>query len=416
MYTLSAERERGLLWLLALTQFTLIIDFMVIMPLGPQVMQAFRISPPEFATAVSAYSWCSGLSGLLAATYIDRFDRRRLLLAVYALFALSNAACACAGSFPLLLAARAFAGITGGVLGALIMAIIADVIPLARRGAATGTVMTAFSIAAIAGVPAGVLLGAHLGWAAPFWVLAALSVLIWFACSRIVPPLADHLVERPTPLAQVVPRLWRLVTNPHHVNAYALMFLTMLSNMTVIPFISPMLVANHGVPPTHLSWMYMAGGAATFFTSRAIGRLADRLGRHLVFRLFALLSVPAVLLITHLPNAPYAVLLTLFAVCMVMMSARTVPMQAIITTVPAAPERGAFLSASSAVQALASGSGAWLGGLWLSTSGSGQLLGYGINGWVAVMLIAIATAWVGRVTATTQAELRNGAPTGTGPA
>ena len=174
MLSLNESHERRLLWLLALTQFTIIMDFMVMMPLGPQIMHAFEISPARFATAVSAYSWCSGLSGLLAATYIDRFDRRRLLLAIYALFALSNLGCALAPNFPLLLVARAFAGITGGVLASVVMAIVGDVIPVARRGAATGTIMTAFSLAAIAGVPAGVMLGAHFGWASPFVLLVAL--------------------------------------------------------------------------------------------------------------------------------------------------------------------------------------------------------------------------------------------------
>src|SRR5450830_3645 len=174
---LAPGREKALLWLLALTQFTIVVDFMVMMPLGPQIMHAFTIGPAAFATAVSAYSWCSGISGLFAATYIDRFDRRKLMLVVYALFALSNVVCACADSFSLLLIARAFAGITGGVLGSVIMVIVSDVIPAERRGAATGTIMTAFSLAAVAGVPAGILLGAHAGWYAPFILLAALSVV-----------------------------------------------------------------------------------------------------------------------------------------------------------------------------------------------------------------------------------------------
>ncbi len=119
---LSPARERGLhFWLLAFTQFTVIMDFMVMMPLGPQIMRAFTIGPAAFATAVSAYSWCAGLSGLFAATYIDRFDRRRLLLVMYALFALSNLGCALAGDFHTLLFARAFAGLSGGVLGSIVM-------------------------------------------------------------------------------------------------------------------------------------------------------------------------------------------------------------------------------------------------------------------------------------------------------
>jgi predicted MFS family arabinose efflux permease len=397
MYSISTAHERRLLWLLALMQFTIIMDFMVMMPLGPQIMHAFHISPAAFATAVSAYSWCSGLSGLFAATYIDRFDRRRLLLCIYALFALSNLGCALADSFPLLLIARAFAGITGGVLGSVIMAIVGDVIPVQRRGAATGTIMTAFSLAAIAGVPAGVLLGARFNWAAPFFLLVVLSVLIWLAGSRLVPSLAEHLNRRQPPLAEVLPDLWRLLSNPRHLNAFALTFMMMVAHMLVIPFISPVLVANHGVAPQQLSWLYMAGGAATFFTSRLVGRLADRYGTQRVFRIAAVLSFLPVLFVTHLPDLPFYALVMFFPCFMILMSGRMVPMQALLTTVPEPSRRGAFLSANSALQALGTGSGAWLGGLMLGTSPGGQIVGYGTVGWVAVAIASVGVVWVSRV-------------------
>ncbi|WP_323117968.1 MFS transporter [Burkholderia alba] len=398
MYSLSSTHERRLLWLLALTQFTVIMDFMVMMPLGPQIMHAFRITPAAFATAVSVYSVCSGLSGLFAATYIDRFDRRRLLLAVYALFALSNLGCALADTYPLLLAARAFAGLTGGVLASIVMAIVGDVIPIARRGAATGTIMTAFSLAAIAGVPAGVLLGAHFGWSAPFLLLVALSLAIWSGVLRIAPPLAEHLRQRPPALREVLPNLWKLFSNPRHLNAFALTFIMMVSHMLVIPFISPTLVANHGVQPAQLSWIYMAGGAATFFTSRWIGRMADRYGKHHVFRILALVSMLPVLFITHLPNLPFVAVVPFFALFMVVMSGRMVPMQALLTTVPAPSQRGAFLSANSALQALGTGTGAWLGGLMLSSGPNGRIEGYGTVGWAAVAVAAITVWWISRVT------------------
>ena len=399
MYSISTRHERYLLWLLALTQFTIIMDFMIMMPLGPQIMHAFGIAPAAFATAVSAYSWCSGLSGLFASTYIDRFGRRKLLLAIYALFALSNLACALAGSYPLLLAARAFAGVTGGVLGSVIMAIVGDVIPVQRRGAATGTIMTAFSLAAIAGVPVGVMLGARLSWAAPFVLLVVLSVLIWSGGALVVPPLAEHLSHRPPPLREVLPDLMHLLGDPRHLNAFALTFMIMVSHMLVIPFIAPMLVLNHGVPPAHLAWMYMGGGIATFFTSRGIGRLADRYGKHRVFRTAALLSALPVVLITHLPDVPFVAVVLFFPFFMVAMSGRMVPMQALLTTVPEPARRGAFLSANSALQALGTGCGAWLGGLMLTNTANGQIAGYGTVGWVAVAVTMGATLWVGRVKA-----------------
>ncbi|ALN55822.1 transporter, major facilitator superfamily [Lysobacter enzymogenes] len=399
MYSIDPTRERRLLWLLMLTQFTLIMDFMVMMPLGPQIMRALHISPAQFAAAVSAYSICGGLSGLLAATYIDRFDRRKLLLAMYALFALSNLACALAGSYELLLASRAFAGVSGGVLGSIIMAIIADVIPAQRRGAATGTVMTAFAVASVIGVPVGILLGAHSRWSAPFWLLVALSLLIWLAGARVVPPLDQHLSRQREPLARALPNLIGLFANARHLNAFALTLMLTTSQMLVIPFISPMLVANHGIEPSQLSWMYMAGGVAAFFTSRLIGRLADRHGKQRVYRIAVAVSLLPVLFVTHLPAVGFLAMLLFFPFFMVSMNGRMVPLQALQTTVPQPQQRGAFLSANSAVMSLGTGLGAWLGGLMLSTDASGHIAGYGTVGWVAAGLALCSALWVGRVSA-----------------
>jgi DHA1 family inner membrane transport protein len=404
MPSLSPNHERRLLWLLALTQFTVIMDFMVMMPLGPQVMAHFVISPAAFAGAVSAYSWCAGLSGLFAATYVDRFDRRKLLLTVYGLFAVSNLICAFAPTFYMLLVARAFAGLSGGVLSAVILTIVSDVIPIARRGAATGIVMTAVSLAAIGGVPAGVLLGAHLGWAAPFALLTVLSVLIWASGAKLVPSITAHLALAQPPLSQILPRLWRLLLLPRHLNAFALMFILMTSHMLVVPFMAPLLVANHGVEPAQLSWLYMGGGAAMFFTARLSGRLADRYGKRRMFCVFTLASILPVLFITHLPNIPYIGLLAFFPLFMVAMNARMVPMQALFTTVPELAYRGAFLSANGAIQSLGMGCGAWVGGLLLTTTPSGALQGFGANGWLATALALLAVVWVGRVKASADQE------------
>ncbi|TXI10444.1 MAG: MFS transporter, partial [Rhizobium sp.] len=358
-------------------------------------------------------SWCAGLSGLLGATYVDRFDRRKLLLVVYALFALSNLVCALAPNFHFLLIARAFAGITGGVLASVIVTIVGDVIPAHRRGAAMGTIMTAFSLAAIAGVPAGVLLGAHFGWATPFILLTVMSALICIAASRVIPSLAEHLQYRQPPLKEVLPNLGRLLTKPDHVKAFALTFTLMISHMMVIPFISPVLVANYGVEPAHLSWIYMAGGAAAFFSSRAIGRMADRYGKRQLFRVLLLLSMLPVLCITHLPHLPFGVLVLFFPFFMVLVSGRMIPMQALLTTVPAPSQRGAFLSVNSALQALGNGCGAWLGGMMLSTSINGQINGYNTVGLVAIALLMPLLWWVGKVGAPEAPALATKAETAT---
>ncbi len=266
-----------------------------------------------------------------------------------------------------------------------------------RTGAATGIIMTAFSIAAVAGVPAGIVLGAYINWSATFYLLVALSLIIWITGYWLVPSLAQHLVKKPTPLKQIIPNLFAMISDPRNLNAYALTFFMMISHMLVIPFISPMLVANHGIAPQQIAWIYMAGGAATFFTSRRVGILADRFGKHCVFRCVTIISLIPVLLITHLPNLPLLAMIAFFPVFMVFVSGRMIPMQALITTVPHNDQRGAFLSVNSAIQSLGNGCGAWLGGLLLSISASGEIIGYGTNGWLAGGILIVAILWIGRV-------------------
>jgi DHA1 family inner membrane transport protein len=394
--TLTPARERAVLWLLAFTQFTVIMDFMVMMPLAPQLMRAFSISAAQVSGAVSAYAWCAGLSGLLAATYIDRFDRKRMLLTVFLLFNLSNLACALAPNFHVLVFSRAFAGLTGGVLGAIGMSIIADLIPANRRGAATGLVMTSFSMAAIAGVPAGVMLGARFGWQSPFYLLVLFSMAIWLAAWRLLPSMTGHL-GNPTPLARVLPELAGLFRVPAHLRAFLLTFVTMMAGMTVIPFISPMLVGNLGIEPGQIAWVYLAGGMATLFTSRLIGNWSDRAGKHRVFRIVALFSILPILFMTHMPQLPLWAVMGFFPFFMVALSGRVVPLQALLTTIPEPHKRGAFLSANSAIQQVGTGLGAFLGGLLVHTDAAGRLHGYDTIGVVASGATLFAVWWVGRV-------------------
>ncbi len=394
---LPPKHEKLLLWLLTLTQLSVILDFVIMMPLSPQIMKALDIGPAAFAGAVSAYSWCAGISGLLAATCIDRFDRKRLLLAVYALFALSNLACGLATNYHMLLLSRAFAGITGGVLGALVLAIVGDVVPLARRGAAMGLVMSAFSLAAIAGVPLGVVLGAHMGWNTPFFLLVALSVVIWVCALRVVPTLTAHIPHPPVPLARTVPQLWQLVSTPAHLRAFTLTAVMMVSQMLVAPFLSPIMVANLGIAPEQIAWIYLVAGCATFFTARAVGRLADRYGKRRVFAAVALGSSLPILFVTHLPALTLAGLLVALPIFMVCMGGRNIPMQALQTAVPPPARRGAFMSVNSAVQQIFMGTGTWLGGLLLSTDAQGHIAGYGLNGWISVCCLLLGVAWVRNV-------------------
>ena len=394
---LPPARERIVLWLLALIQFTVIMDFMVMMPLAPQLMRAFTITPAAVSGAVSAYAWCAGLSGLLASMYIDRFDRKRLLLTMFALFTGSNLACAMAPTFHVLVLSRAFAGLTGGVLGAIIMAIIGDLIPQNRRGAATGIVMTSFSLAAIAGVPTGVMLAAHFGWASPFYLLVLFSGVIWLLAWRVLPNLRCHLAATPVPLSQVLPNLIGLFSVPTHQRAFLLACVNMVTGMLVIPFISPVLVSNIGVQPAQITFVYLAGGVATLFSARAIGKWSDYAGAQKVYRYIALFSVLPLMFMTHMPVMPLAAVIAFFPFFMMAISGRNIPLQALMTTIPEPARRGAFLSANSAIMQLGSGIGAFLGGLTLTTDSAGHILGYGWNGWAAAAMTLFTVLWIGRV-------------------
>jgi predicted MFS family arabinose efflux permease len=393
---LPPARERVVLWLLALIQFTVIMDFMVMMPLAPQLMRAFSITPAAVSGAVSAYAWCAGISGLLASMYIDRFDRKRLLLTVFALFTLSNLACAMAPNFHVLVFSRAFAGLTGGVLGSIALAIVGDLIPPDRRGAATGILMTSFSLAAVAGVPTGIGLAARFGWASPFYLLVVFSVLIWIVAARVLPQLRGHLTRR-VPLAEVLPNLVGLFRVPRHLQAFLLTGMNMLTGMLVIPFISPVLVNNHGVAPGDISYVYLAGGVATLFTARAVGRWSDRAGAHKVYRYMALLSILPMMFMTHMPQLPLLAIILFFPFFMTVISGRNIPLQALMTTVPEPQRRGAFLSSNSAIQQIGTGAGAWLGGLTLHADAAGHIIGYGLNGWIAAGVTLFTVLWVGRV-------------------
>ena len=392
---LPEARERLVLWLLALTQFTVIMDFMVMMPLAPQLMRAFSIEPAAVSGAVSAYAWCAGISGLLASMYIDRFDRKRLLLAMFALFTLSNLACAVAPNFHVLVLSRAFAGLTGGVLASIIMAIIGDLIPANRRGAATGIVMTSFSLAAVAGVPTGVMLAAHYGWASPFYLLVVFSLLIWFGAWRVLPPLDGHRSH--VPLAEVLPNLIGLYKVRGHLKAFLLSGVNMMTGMLVIPFISPVLVSNIGVQPAEITFVYLAGGVATLFTARMLGRWSDRAGAQKVYRYVALFSILPLMFMTHMPQIPLFAVILFFPFFMTALSGRNIPMQALMTTVPEPAKRGAFLSANSAIQQIGSGVGALVGGLWLHTDAAGHISGYSLNGWIAAGLTLFSVLWIGQV-------------------
>lgn len=392
---LSPAQERLLLWTLAAVQFTHIVDFMVMMPLGPQLTQLFHLSDAQFGLLVSAYSLAAGASGLLASLFIDRFDRRRALLVLYAGFAVATLACGLAPTYAGLMLARVAAGIFGGVLGALVQTIVGDVIPFERRGKAMGVIMAAFSLSTVAGVPASLWLASHWGWHLPFIAIAVSCGLLWGLLWRNVPRMGSHLAGSATQSAWG--RLKHVVVNANHWRAFGLSALMMVGSFSIIPYITIYTTTNVGLKQDQVPLIYLVGGVATFFTARLWGALADRWGKVQTFRVIAMLAVLPMMALTYLGPVGVPLLLVVTTSFFVFVSGRMVPGMALLTATPPPALRGGFMSVNGALQSGAMGLAAWLGGALISRSPTGMVQGYERCGWLALVTTVIMLWWVGQL-------------------
>ncbi|MFO1308318.1 MAG: MFS transporter [Burkholderiales bacterium] len=378
---LPRRRELALLATLAAIQFTHVVDFMIMMPLAPQLMRLWGIGPQAFGVLVSAYTFAAAASGLASVFVIDRYDRRHALLALYGGFVLATALCGLAPGYEALLAARVLAGAFGGVLGAQILAIVADAVPYARRARANALVASAFSLAAIAGVPAGLWIAAHASWRAPFLAVAGLSVAIGLAASWLVPPIEGHVAHGRS--RRPLERVHAIVAVPNHWRAFAFMLALMLAGFTVIPFVAAYAVANVGLLESELPAMYAVGGVATLVTAQVIGRLADRYGKKRVYAGVALASIAPILAVTHMPRSTLAWFLPVSTLFFVLVPGRFGPAMALISGSADPRVRGSFMSFNAAVQQLGAGLAALAAGAIVGRAADGSLAGFGWVGWAA---------------------------------
>lgn len=392
---LSPRTERFFLLTLAGIQFSHVLDFMIMMPLGPILMAALAIDTHEFGFLVASYSFSAAASGLLAATFVDRFERRRLLLWVIALFALATLACAIAPGYATLLLARGLAGVFGGVMGALIHTMIADAIPFARRGRASGIVASAFSLSTIAGVPLSLWLANQLGWRAPFVLIAVLSVVFIAVGLRFLPELRQHLGGEKD--AHLLSSVFAVLAERNHRRALLFSALIIFSGFTVIPYITVYAVNNVGIALAEIPVVYLVGGFATFISARLIGRWADRRGKVEVYRRLALLAIVPLLAVTHAGPLPLWGWLLCSTAFFVLISGRMIPAMAIIASAAQPRLRGTFMSLNGTVQSLAMGLASTLGGLLVAQGASGRLSGYPLVGYVAVTANLLAIGFVGRI-------------------
>lgn len=390
------KQEKAILWTLAAINFTHIVDFMILMPLGPQLMRIFDISPSAFGLLVSSYTFSAGLSSFLGAFFLDKYDRRKILLWVFVGFLLGTIACALSPNYPILLLSRIVSGLFGGLTSALILAIIGDLVPDERRGRAMGLVMAAFSVASVFGVPFGLFIASLTNWHAPFFFLAGLSLLILVLIYRFIPSITEHLhtgKAKPSPL-QVVQRV---TGNANQMRAITLTIMMMLGQFTIIPFLSPYMVANVGFTDMELTYIYIFGGLLTIFTSPWVGKLTDRYGKVEVFTVFMSLNVIPIAIITHLGVTPIPYVLLVSTFFFITSNGRMVPAAALITGTARPENRGSFLSFNSAVQQLAAGAASFLAGLILAEGVNGELLNFEKVGYIAIVLSLLCLPLIRRI-------------------
>ncbi len=374
--------------MLAFLQFTIVLDFMVLSPLGAILMPVLSIETKQFGLVVSVYAISAAVSGILAAGFADRYDRKKFLLFFYGGFLLGTLFCGLAPNYPALLAARVVTGLFGGVVGAAAFAIVADVFPLAMRGRVMGLIMTAFGASQVLGIPIGIYLATHFGWHAPFILIAAVGLAVGGVIMWRMQPVDAHLAQ--TRNQSPVKHLWKTATSPRYGIGFLATMLLATGGFMLMPFASAFTVNNQHIGLDRLPLLYMITGVCSMILGPLIGRLSDRFGKYATFCVASALVVVIVLYYTTLENAPFWELIVISIVMFACVTGRMTAAGALNSAVPAPQDRGAYMSISSSLQQLAGGIASLCAGLLVHQSASGHMEHYPRIG-IAVAIATLVT-------------------------
>lgn len=358
------SRQWGIVLLVAALQFVNILDFVIVMPIGPRLAQALDFPSSHLPWMNGSYTATASLMGLLGALFLDRFDRRKAVGVAVLGLVIGTALCGFAGSFTTLLIARSVAGAFGGPATSLCFAIIADTIPTHVRGKAMGTVMGAFSVASVFGVPSGLWMAEHFGWRAPFFTVAALGAVVLVVSIFLLPPLRGHLGAP----RRTIPDIVALVSERNVQLSFLMTAIVMSAGFVLIPNIASYLQFNLGVPEAHIKFAYLFGGLASFVATQLGGRLVDRFGSFRVGTGGTLLVIGVIFFFFYLPRESLASWLVFasFGGFMLAQGFRNVSYNTLTTKVPDPARRATFQSLQSAVQHAATSLAAFSSGLMLT--------------------------------------------------
>jgi predicted MFS family arabinose efflux permease len=378
---------------LAILQFSIVLDFMVISPLGAQLMPALNIEPAQFGLVVSAYAFSAGASGLLAAGFADRFDRKKLLLFFFSGFIAGTFLCGLANSYPFLLAARVITGIFGGVIGSVSFAIITDLFAPQKRGRVMGFVQMSFAVSQVLGLPAGLYLSNIWDWHAPFLMIVAFTIPLWGLIFVKMQPIQEHLSLQKNHSA--FQHLALTVSNRFYLRAFAASVLLATGGFMLMPFGSAFAVNNLGVRMEDLPTIYLVTGICSMVAGPLIGKLTDRQGSMPVFIGGSVLAIVLVLIYCNLGVTPLWWLITLNAVLFVGITARMISSSALTTSVPSPADRGAFMGINSSIAQISGGVASAVAGLIIHQNESGYLENYPMLGIVVSgsMVVCAILMW-----------------------
>lgn len=384
----STSQESLYVRILAAIQFSHIVDFVVLMPLGPTLMDALSISPVQFASLVSSYNFSAGLAGFVFATIADKFDRKKMLMISLAGFIIGTILCGFSPNFNYLLSARIITGVFGGVLNALVFTIATDLVPAKRRGRAMGLIMASFSIASVLGVPIGLAISDYINWHYTFFFIAFFTCFIYVAAFCIFPKMPAK--ENTHSASETLKRFGQLITKRQYSSSYLLILIVAMSMFLLIPFLSPYAVKNMGIQALDLKYMYLIGGACTIVSARLIGVMTDRFGALKLYILLALISSIPVYLYTHAGKMLFVPYLIISAFFMMIVSGRMIPCMTLISMVPSEKERGSFMSLTNSIRSVGSASATFLAGLMISEGSRGELVGFSNVGVLSIGLMLLS--------------------------
>lgn len=375
---------------LAFLQFTVVLDFMILSPLGVLVMQELQISTQQFGFVVSAYAFSAGVTGIFAAGFADRFDRKKMLLFFYIGFVFATFLCGIATNYIFLLGARILTGIFAGVLSSISFAIVADLFPLQVRGRVMGFIMTAFAASQVFGLPIGIYISNLWGWQSPFLMIAGISGIVGFVIFFYLKPVTTHLdnkVERHAFL-----HLIKTLVEPKYIPAFIATTLLATGGFMLMPFGSAFSVHNLGVSLEDLPLVYMVTGIVSIFGGPIMGRLSDWIGKYKMFVIASVLAAIVIIYYTKMEITPLPIVVFVNSILFVFVSARMISASALNSAVPELHDRGAFMAISSSIQQISGGIAASVAGLIVVQTPSGYMEGYETLGYVVAGAILVTIA------------------------